>query len=134
MPVPVMMPQLGESVIEGTLTKWLKNLGERVEENEALMEVNTDKVDTEIPSPASGTLIEILIPEGTTVRAGATLAWIAETQLVGSIGFPSPVGNKPTTPAPVTPGGHPQPGRAHNLGFISPVVARIASEQLRQGL
>jgi 2-oxoglutarate dehydrogenase E2 component (dihydrolipoamide succinyltransferase) len=72
------MPQLGESVIEGTLSRWLKAQGDQVEEYEPLLEVNTDKVDSEIPSPAAGVLIEILVPEGTTVTAGTPLAWIGE--------------------------------------------------------
>jgi len=71
------MPQLGESVTEGTITKWLKAVGERVEEFEPLVEVNTDKVDTEIPSPASGIVLEILVPEGTVVKTGAVLAIIS---------------------------------------------------------
>ena len=67
MPVEVLMPQMGESVDEATVTKWLKSKGDQVEEYEALLEVNTDKVDTEIPSPVSGILLDILIPEGETV-------------------------------------------------------------------
>ncbi len=78
MPTQVVMPQLGESVLEATLTKWLKAVGESVHENEPLVEVNTDKVDTEVPSPASGVLLEILAPEGTTVQAGALLARIGK--------------------------------------------------------
>ncbi len=78
MPVEVLMPQMGESVDEATVTKWLKAKGDPVEEYEALLEVNTDKVDTEIPSPVSGVLLDILIPEGETVQAGSLLAWIGE--------------------------------------------------------
>ena len=63
----VVMPQMGESIVEGTLTKWIKKLGERVERDEPLFEISTDKVDTEIPSPAAGTLAEILVQEGATV-------------------------------------------------------------------
>ena len=70
------MPQLGESVVEGTITKWLKAVGDPVEEYEALLEVNTDKVDTEMPSPASGVLLARLVEEGTLVHAGTVLAWI----------------------------------------------------------
>ena len=80
MPFQVLMPQLGESVNEGTLTKWLKVKGDQIEEFEPLLEVNTDKVDTEIPSPASGTLLEILVDEGITVEAGTLLAWIGESE------------------------------------------------------
>ncbi len=61
MPIQVLMPQFGESVFEGTITRWLKAVGDRVEAYEPLLEVNTDKVDTEVPSPAAGTLLEILV-------------------------------------------------------------------------
>src|SRR3990170_6682821 len=74
----VVMPQLGESVVEGTVTKWLKREGEPVEEFEPLIEINTDKVDTEVPSPAQGTLLRRYIPEGETVRAGTLLAVIGD--------------------------------------------------------
>ncbi|HET7397479.1 MAG TPA: 2-oxoglutarate dehydrogenase, E2 component, dihydrolipoamide succinyltransferase [Intrasporangium sp.] len=74
----VTMPALGESVTEGTVTRWLKNVGDRVEVDEPLLEVSTDKVDTEIPSPAAGTLQEILVQEDDTVPVGADLAVIGE--------------------------------------------------------
>ena len=77
MPVSVTMPQLGESVTEGTVTRWLKQVGDRVEADEPLLEVSTDKVDTEIPSPASGTLVEIKVPEDDTADVGSELAVIA---------------------------------------------------------
>jgi pyruvate/2-oxoglutarate dehydrogenase complex dihydrolipoamide acyltransferase (E2) component len=136
MPVQVIMPQLGESVIEGTVSKWLKSKGDQVEEFEPLLEVNTDKVDSEIPSPASGTLLEILVPEGTTVNAGTLLAWIGEEgeTAPGGNGSPAekmvvekaePVAAKPE---PTAAAGQPQ-GRDRDLGFISPVVAKIASEE-----
>ncbi|WP_329520064.1 2-oxoglutarate dehydrogenase, E2 component, dihydrolipoamide succinyltransferase [Spirillospora sp. NBC_01491] len=78
MPVSVTMPQLGESVTEGTVTRWLKKEGERVETDEPLLEVSTDKVDTEIPSPASGVLTSITVAEDETVEVGAELAIIGE--------------------------------------------------------
>src|SRR5579875_2476465 len=68
------MPQLGETVTEGTVTRWLKSVGDKIEEDEALFEVSTDKVDSEVPSPASGYLAEILVQEGETVDVGAKLA------------------------------------------------------------
>ncbi|HKE66459.1 MAG TPA: 2-oxoglutarate dehydrogenase, E2 component, dihydrolipoamide succinyltransferase [Micromonosporaceae bacterium] len=77
MPVSVTMPQLGESVTEGTVTRWLKQVGDRVEADEPLLEVSTDKVDTEIPSPASGTLVEIKVNEDDTAEVGSELAVIA---------------------------------------------------------
>ncbi|MFC0861115.1 2-oxoglutarate dehydrogenase, E2 component, dihydrolipoamide succinyltransferase [Sphaerimonospora cavernae] len=76
MPVSVTMPQLGESVTEGTVTRWLKNEGDHVETDEPLLEVSTDKVDTEIPSPSSGYLTKILVAEDETVEVGAELAVI----------------------------------------------------------
>ena len=70
------MPQLGETVTEGTITKWHKQVGEVVAEDEVLFEVSTDKVDSEVPSPISGTVTEILVQEGQTVSVGAKLAVI----------------------------------------------------------
>ncbi len=78
------MPQLGETVTEGTITRWLKALGDKVEQDEPLFEVSTDKVDSEVPSPASGYLTEILVPEGETVDVGARLAVINESMQSGS--------------------------------------------------
>src|SRR5215468_5667781 len=78
MSVSVSMPQLGESVTEGTVTRWLKKEGERVEADEPLLEVSTDKVDTEIPSPVSGILRGITVAEDETVAVGAELAVIDE--------------------------------------------------------
>jgi 2-oxoglutarate dehydrogenase E2 component (dihydrolipoamide succinyltransferase) len=74
--VDVVMPQMGVSVSEGTITKWLKQEGEQVEADEPLLEISTDKVDTEVPSPASGTLTQIVVQEGETVEVGAKLAQI----------------------------------------------------------
>ncbi|WP_304621792.1 biotin/lipoyl-containing protein, partial [Rhodothermus marinus] len=75
--VEVVMPKMGESITEGTVVAWLKQPGDRVEADEPLLEIGTDKVDTEVPSPASGVLKEILVPEGETVAVGTVLAVIA---------------------------------------------------------
>src|ERR1700683_1587005 len=75
----VVMPQMGESIVEGTLTKWRKKHGERVERDEPLFEISTDKVDTEIPSPAAGTLSEVLVEEGKTVGINTVVARIDES-------------------------------------------------------
>src|SRR5579863_2004144 len=72
----VVMPQMGESIVEGTLTKWLKKKGDAVERDEPLFEISTDKVDTEIPSPAAGTLSEVLVEEGKTVGINTVVARI----------------------------------------------------------
>lgn len=132
MPTQVVMPQLGESVLEGTITRWLKAVGETVEENEPLVEVNTDKVDTEIPSPASGTILEILVPAGTTVQAGSLLAWIEpvaeQAQMVAAppASAPAPASAQPPTTAAAA--ASTTARRDRDLGFISPVVAKMASE------
>src|SRR5690348_5544059 len=83
MPVSVTMPRLGESVSEGTVTRWLKKEGERVEADEPLLEVSTDKVDTEIPAPASGELSSIKVAEDETVEVGVELAVIDESGSAG---------------------------------------------------
>lgn len=119
MPTNVIMPQLGESVVEGTLSKWLKKEGERVNEFEPLMEVNTDKVDTEIPAPASGVLLQVLVAEGTTVKAGTVLA------VIGPAGESASLDASGPAPAATPP---PGPGAKRDLGFISPVVAKMADE------
>src|SRR5437588_4702316 len=74
----VTMPQLGETVTEGTITKWFKQVGDEVKEDEVLFEVSTDKVDSEVPSPVSGFVSEIRVPEVETVDVGAVLAVIAD--------------------------------------------------------
>src|SRR4051812_44265528 len=78
MPVSVTMPRLGESVTEGTVTRWLKQEGDHVEADEPLLEVSTDKVDTEIPSPAAGVLTRIVVQEDETAEVGAELAVIGD--------------------------------------------------------
>jgi pyruvate/2-oxoglutarate dehydrogenase complex dihydrolipoamide acyltransferase (E2) component len=78
MPTKVIMPQLGESVVEGTVSKWLKQVGETVSEFEPLLEVSTDKVDTEVPAPAKGVLLQIYVAEGETVERGSLLAMIGQ--------------------------------------------------------
>src|SRR5688500_12157089 len=72
--VDVVMPQMGVSVSEGTITKWMKQVREEVQADETLLEISTDKIDTEVPSPASGVLTEILVQEGETVAVGTVLA------------------------------------------------------------
>src|SRR3954470_7418732 len=74
MATEVVMPQMGESIAEGTITKWLKNVGDHVERDEPLFEISTDKVDAEIPSPAAGTLTEVKFKEGETVEVNTVVA------------------------------------------------------------
>ena len=92
----ITLPQLGETVTEGTITKWFKKVGDTVAADEPLFEVSTDKVDTEVPSPISGTLTEIRVAEGDTVPVGTVIA------VVGVAGAAPIVAATPTpTPAPV---------------------------------
>jgi len=85
----VKMPALGESVTEGTVSSWLKAVGDTVEADEPLLEVATDKVDTEVPSPASGVLLEIRVPEDETVEVGTVLAIIGDPSEAGSAPAPA---------------------------------------------
>jgi pyruvate dehydrogenase E2 component (dihydrolipoamide acetyltransferase) len=78
MSTTVSMPQLGETVTEGTILRWAKQVGDTVAEDEVLVEISTDKVDTEVPSPAAGTILEILVAEGETVEVGTGLVVIGE--------------------------------------------------------
>jgi len=94
MPTDVVMPQMGESITEGTLTKWLKKPGDTVARDEPLFEISTDKVDAEIPSPVAGVLGEIKVQEGTTVNVGALVCTISEEGAAAT---------KPAAPAPATP-------------------------------
>jgi 2-oxoglutarate dehydrogenase E2 component (dihydrolipoamide succinyltransferase) len=78
MPTKLLMPLLGEAVTDATVTKWLKSIGDKVEEYEPVLEINTDKVDTEIPSPTSGVILAEYAKEGEVVKVGALLAWIGQ--------------------------------------------------------
>jgi 2-oxoglutarate dehydrogenase E2 component (dihydrolipoamide succinyltransferase) len=151
--VDVVMPQMGVSVSEGTVTKWLKSVGDPVIADEPLLEISTDKVDTEVPSPGQGVLSEILVQEGETVPVGTKIATIlpagerpVEQGPAPPAVYPGPV--EPPAPEPLpTPTAEappietpaeptreaPQPseaadGHAEEHAFVSPVVARIAAE------
>jgi 2-oxoglutarate dehydrogenase E2 component (dihydrolipoamide succinyltransferase) len=123
----VTMPKLGESVTEGTITAWLKSVGDRVELDDPLFEVSTDKVDSEIPSAFEGTLLEILVPEGETVGVDTPIARIGPAEAAGAAPAPPPTPALATvgapTVAPAPPGGG-NGGRA----MVSPVVRRLAAE------
>jgi pyruvate dehydrogenase E2 component (dihydrolipoamide acetyltransferase) len=140
--IDVVMPQMGVSVSEGTITKWLKQQGEQVEADEPLLEISTDKVDTEVPSPGTGVLNEILVQEGETVEVGTKLAVIggdgaqpqqAETPPEPATAEAAAEAEAPSsaeTPAPTAPP-EPEPATAaqsNGKTFVSPVVAKIASE------
>src|SRR5258707_1896162 len=100
MATDVVMPQMGESIAEGTVVRWLKKVGETVERDEPLLEISTDKVDAEIPSPANGTLTEIIAQEGQTVGVNTVVARIAgQREAAGA----SALAAAPAPPAPAPP-------------------------------
>jgi len=110
--VQVVMPKMGESVMEGTVLSWKKQVGDHVDQDETLLEISTDKVDSEVPSPAAGTLVEILVPENETVEVGAPIAVIATGEGAAATPAPSPAppAAQPTPPpAPSGDGGAPSP-------------------------
>jgi 2-oxoglutarate dehydrogenase E2 component (dihydrolipoamide succinyltransferase) len=112
--IDVVMPQMGESIVEGTLTKWLKKAGEHVERDEPLFEISTDKVDTEIPAPAAGVLKEVLVEEGKTVAISTVVGRIEEGAGNGAsapapAAAPAPPASKPAAPAPPPPAAKPAP-------------------------
>jgi 2-oxoglutarate dehydrogenase E2 component (dihydrolipoamide succinyltransferase) len=140
--IDVVMPQMGESIFEGTITKWLKKAGDPVQKDEPLFEISTDKVDAEIPAPVAGVLTEIKIPEGSTVQINTVVAVIggapAVAQPDGSLTQQAPAQDAtdaraaaPPAPASMTTPAEPAgPGAAIGTGRIrsSPLVRRIAKE------
>jgi len=134
--VDVVMPQMGVSVSEGTVTKWNKQVGDQIEADETLLEISTDKVDTEVPSPASGVVSEILVEEGATVEVGTVLARIggeAGAAAPAPAPAPEPVAQPAEPVSQAEPVVEPEPAAQaqpseNGKSFVSPVVARIASE------
>jgi len=133
----VVMPQMGESIVEGTLTKWLKKAGDRVERDEPLFEISTDKVDTEIPSPAAGTLAAVLVEEGKTVAINTVVARIDEAGGAAAAApqaEPAPVAApEPVAQAAAAPPPPPEPEAVEvpaeeASGPLSPLVRRMARE------
>ena len=140
----VVMPQMGESIVEGTLTKWLKKPGEHVERDEPLFEISTDKVDTEIPSPAAGTLSEVMVEEGKTVGINTVVARIDENGAGGAAAAAPVQAAPPPAPAPepvappvqavAAPAPPPPPPveepapAAEPAGPLSPLVRKMARE------
>src|ERR1039457_4925408 len=98
MPTDVVMPQMGESIFEGTITKWLKKPGDKVQRDEPLFEISTDKVDAEIPAPASGVLEEIKVSEGNTVQVNTVVGIIGDGN-----GASAPTPSKPVAPVASAP-------------------------------
>ena len=102
--IEVPMPQMGESIAEGTVSKWLKQVGEAVQRDEPILEISTDKVDAEIPAPSSGTLVEIVVGEGATVEVGTVVAYIDPDG-----GPPTTNGNEPSVESTPEPPGNEAP-------------------------
>jgi pyruvate dehydrogenase E2 component (dihydrolipoamide acetyltransferase) len=137
------MPQLGESVTEGTVTRWLKSVGDTVTADEPLLEVSTDKVDTEIPSPVSGVLTEIIAGEDAVVLVGGALAVISESAAAIITGddvapevspvaaIPAPVTESPA--APVAEASTPAPAAAASSGLVTPVLLPALGESVTEG-
>src|SRR6266498_2334361 len=131
MATKVLVPLLGEGVEEVTVTKWLKKEGDSVNELEPLLEVNTDKVDTEIPAPASGTVLKIVAEEGVPAKVGAILAFIGKPgeNVEVSGGQVSSVRTPVVEKTPVKENLTPETSHmTREIGFISPVVAKVAAE------
>jgi len=129
MTIPVIMPQLGESVAEGTVIEWLKQEGDRVQRDEAVLAISTEKVDAEIPAPASGVLSRILVKAGEAVPVGSTLAIITEGFASGTgidLGSEAPVA-VPPVPAPSAERRAPSAETTRDR-FYSPAVRRLADE------
>jgi 2-oxoglutarate dehydrogenase E2 component (dihydrolipoamide succinyltransferase) len=126
----ITMPALGESVSEGTVTRWLKNVGDSVAVDEALLEVSTDKVDTEIPSPVAGTLLAIDVAVDTTVPVGARLGLIGAAN--GAAATPAPVVAAPVVAAPVTPPPAPVVAAPVVAAPVTPPPAPVADAPVSQ--
>jgi 2-oxoglutarate dehydrogenase E2 component (dihydrolipoamide succinyltransferase) len=144
MPTPVTMPQMGESIAEGTIVRWIKKVGDAVDRDEPLFEISTDKVDAEIPSPAAGVLLQIRVNEGETVAVDSVVGLIgaagesvdaptdaAPTPSAAAVTRPGPPSGPVPIPYPVTNGGASRPGgTVEDLRRrkSSPVVRRIAHD------
>jgi 2-oxoglutarate dehydrogenase E2 component (dihydrolipoamide succinyltransferase) len=125
----VIMPQMGESVFEGTITRWLKKPGDRVERDEDLFEISTDKVDSVIPAPASGTLREILFGEGQTVQINTVVATIGDGATAPSTPAPPPAPEKKAAETAAPSGEAESEEAGGGPHATSPLVRRIAKEQ-----
>jgi pyruvate dehydrogenase E2 component (dihydrolipoamide acetyltransferase) len=136
----IVMPELGESVTEGTVTQWLKKVGDTVEVDEPLLEVSTDKVDTEVPSPVAGTLVEILADEDDTVDVGEAIARIGDAAAAAAPATPEPEPEpvKEPEPEPEPEPAKPEPAKEEkpaatqpaegNLPYVTPLVRKLADK------
>src|SRR5580693_2977184 len=125
MPTDIVMPQMGESIFEGTITKWLKKPGDKVQRDEPLFEISTDKVDAEIPAPASGILQDIKVVEGNTVQVNTVVGTIASD---GESAAPAPAPSKASASAPVSPA-TPSSSAPSPPAVVPPATAEPAHEE-----
>ena len=142
----VLLPALGESVTEGTVTRWLKAVGDTIAADEPLLEVSTDKVDTEIPAPAAGTLLEILVAEDETVDVGTVVARIGSGSPAAAVAPAAPVAAPVAPPVPVAaplavvaapmqaapvaaPAATPASSAGSTSGYVTPIVRKLASDK-----
>lgn len=126
----VRMPQMGESVVEGTILRWLKQPGEAVARNEPLLTISTDKIDTELPAPVDGVLLEVAAQEGATVRAGTVIATIGAPgeSVAPPPATPAPPSARQTQIEPATANAPSPTEKPAGRAFISPIVARMSAE------
>src|SRR5512146_2383366 len=131
MPTDIVMPQMGESIVEGTITKWLKKPGDKVQRDEPLFEISTDKVDAEIPAPASGVLQEIKVAEGTTVGVNTVVGTIAvDGESAAAKPKPAPAPPKEESSAGASPAvAGPSRSRTPEAPAPPPMPASAASAQ-----
>ncbi len=122
MPTDIIMPQMGESIVEGTITKWLKKPGDKVQRDEPLFEISTDKVDAEIPAPASGVLQEIKVTEGTTVGVNTIVGTISADGEAAAPAKSAPAAEKPAAPPKPAPAAAPQPKEEPKPAAPAPVA------------
>jgi pyruvate dehydrogenase E2 component (dihydrolipoamide acetyltransferase) len=130
MPTDIVMPQMGESIVEGTITKWLKKPGDKVQRDEPLFEISTDKVDAEIPSPAAGVLQDIKVAEGTTVQVNTVVGTIA-VDGEASAAKPAPPAKAPAKPESTVEAPAPQPAVPPTPAAPAAPVARDDDEHAR---
>ena len=133
------MPQMGESIAEGTVTRWLKQVGDPVERDEPILEISTDKVDAEIPSPVSGTLVEVRIQEGETVEVGTVVAYVDTeagatiTPTSGEVGAPVADADDPVgAPEALEPDAGPAYASAEPVGIEVASADGFAAEAASQ--
>ncbi len=127
MPTDVVMPQMGESIFEGTITKWLKKPGDKVQRDEPLFEISTDKVDAEIPAPATGVLQEIKVSEGNTVQVNTVVGVIGEGNGATASASPAKIA-APSPPAPTTQAPRPEPSPAPSQAAPSQASPAVEKE------